>query len=115
MEFNFGEARQAQPGSSRASSQERRPMVWKKKEEERKAWHLEKEKKGLEEIPDEQDRPFSRMLMKRSCTPSANESVEMNCNLLSDVKDSAAAMESLAAGVNTLHRLRPTNRSNGTG
>ena len=59
----------------------------------------------------------------QSLTICAQE-LEKNCNLLSDVKDSAAAMESLAAGVNyyasttkaaNSSRLRPTNRSNGTG
>ena len=53
----------------------------------------------------------------QSLTICAQE-LEKNCNLLSDMKDSAAAMESLAAGVNyymqapqrrqSLHRLRPT-------
>ena len=54
----------ASAGSGRSSSTlgKGKKLVWQKKEQDRQAWLQEKEKTGLADIPEEDDRPFSKML-----------------------------------------------------
>ena len=54
----------ASAGSGRSSStlEKGKKLVWQKKEQDRQAWLQEKEKTGLADIPEEDDRPFSKML-----------------------------------------------------